>query len=228
MGVSEASSPAEIKSFKTLQMQWTKRGSGRWVTCQLGRAASSRQLTIRDTAVGSACSLTQRTAYRLPGLHGRGGTEYVQIKIMSSTPAGTLGAQVNIQPFGVPGTPVRGLSGGNRLDRLMTDFAILCYKNLMASMNISLPDALEAYVQTKLASGGYTSASEVIREGLRLLQEQDRGRLHALRSAIKEGSDAAAAGRVVPLNDEISGNMIAERVRKRRRSKSTELNAEGS
>jgi antitoxin ParD1/3/4 len=94
-------------------------------------------------------------------------------------------------------------------------------------MNISLPDALEAYVQKKLASGGYTSASEVIREGLRLLQEQDRGRLHAPRSTIKEGLDAAAARRVIPLDDEVSGTMIAERVR-RRRSKTAKVNTTSS
>jgi antitoxin ParD1/3/4 len=97
----------------------------------------------------------------------------------------------------------------------------------MATMNISLPAALEEYVEAKLASGGYTSASEVIREALRLLQEQDRGRLHALRVAVKEGLDAAAAGQVVSI-DELSGTLIAERARRRRRRKRAEPDATAS
>ena len=94
-------------------------------------------------------------------------------------------------------------------------------------MNISLPAVLEAYVQAKLASGSYTSASEVVREGLRLLQEQDRERLHALRAAIQEGLDAAAAGQVVSI-DELCGEVIAERARKRRRRKNAEPDAAAS
>ena len=40
-------------------------------------------------------------------------------------------------------------------------------------MNISLPPELENLVNEKVKSGLYNSASEVIRESLRLLQEQD-------------------------------------------------------
>jgi antitoxin ParD1/3/4 len=48
-------------------------------------------------------------------------------------------------------------------------------------MNVSLTDELEALVEKKLASGLYKSASEVVREGLRLLDERDRKeRLEAL------------------------------------------------
>ncbi len=46
-------------------------------------------------------------------------------------------------------------------------------------MNISLTPQLEELVKTKVASGLYGSASEVLREALRLLEERDR--LHALR-----------------------------------------------
>jgi antitoxin ParD1/3/4 len=41
-------------------------------------------------------------------------------------------------------------------------------------MNISLTRELESFVQGKVASGLYASASEVVREGLRLLQEKER------------------------------------------------------
>lgn len=40
-------------------------------------------------------------------------------------------------------------------------------------MNISLTPALEKFVQEKLASGLYNSASEIIREALRLLFVQE-------------------------------------------------------
>jgi len=48
-------------------------------------------------------------------------------------------------------------------------------------MNVSLTPQLEALVQEKVATGLYNSASEVIREALRLLDEYDRVR--ALRLA---------------------------------------------
>lgn len=40
-------------------------------------------------------------------------------------------------------------------------------------MNVSLTPELERLVNEKVQSGLYNSASEVVREGLRLLQEQD-------------------------------------------------------
>jgi len=41
-------------------------------------------------------------------------------------------------------------------------------------MNISLTPELQNLVDEKVRTGRYASASEVIREGLRLLEEQDR------------------------------------------------------
>ena len=43
-------------------------------------------------------------------------------------------------------------------------------------MNVSLTAELEQFVSTKVGSGRYTSASEVVREALRLLEEHDRAR----------------------------------------------------
>lgn len=43
-------------------------------------------------------------------------------------------------------------------------------------MNVSLTAELEEFVSTKVDSGRYTSASEVVREALRLLEEHDRAR----------------------------------------------------
>ena len=43
-------------------------------------------------------------------------------------------------------------------------------------MNVSLTPELEDFVHSKVTSGRYTSASEVVREALRLLENQERER----------------------------------------------------
>jgi len=64
------------------------------------------------------------------------------------------------------------------------------------AMNISLTPQLEELVKRKVDSGLYVSASEVMREALRLLEERDRlnaMRLEALRAEIKKGLDSGEA-----------------------------------
>lgn len=43
-------------------------------------------------------------------------------------------------------------------------------------MNVSLTSELERLVQARVESGRYNSASEVVREALRLLEDHDRAR----------------------------------------------------
>ncbi len=43
-------------------------------------------------------------------------------------------------------------------------------------MNVSLTPELERFVEAKVESGRYNSASEVIREALRLLEDHERAR----------------------------------------------------
>ena len=62
-------------------------------------------------------------------------------------------------------------------------------------MNVNLTPELEELVRSKVASGRYSSASEVVREALRLLEEQDQvraARLQQLRVDIKRGLDSGA------------------------------------
>jgi antitoxin ParD1/3/4 len=71
-------------------------------------------------------------------------------------------------------------------------------------MNVSLTPELERLVQEKVASGLYNSASEVVREALRLLQERDelrRVRLEELRREIAVGIEAADRGDLVPADE---------------------------
>jgi antitoxin ParD1/3/4 len=68
-------------------------------------------------------------------------------------------------------------------------------------MNVSLTPTLERLVNEKVARGFYTSASEVVREGLRLLQERDESReakLGALRADLQEGFAAIERGEHMP------------------------------
>ena len=52
-------------------------------------------------------------------------------------------------------------------------------------MNVSLTPELEKFVSAKVESGRYNSASEVVREALRLLEEHDSARA-AQRAAFNE------------------------------------------
>ena len=63
-------------------------------------------------------------------------------------------------------------------------------------MNVSLTPELERFVQGKVRSGLYNNASEVIREGLRLLKETDEVRLQ-WREQIERGWLQAQAGQSV-------------------------------
>jgi antitoxin ParD1/3/4 len=66
-------------------------------------------------------------------------------------------------------------------------------------MNVSLTPELAKLVQEKVASGLYTSASEVVREALRLLADSDRVRqahVSELRQKVAKGLASAKAGKL--------------------------------
>ncbi len=68
-------------------------------------------------------------------------------------------------------------------------------------MNVSLTKELEQLVDAKVKSGLYQTASEVVREGLRLLEERDRLyalRLGELRSDIEKGLNSPNVGELDP------------------------------
>ena len=51
-------------------------------------------------------------------------------------------------------------------------------------MNVSLTPELEEFVSAKVQSGRYNSASEVVREALRLLEEHDQARASRLANSM--------------------------------------------
>ena len=60
-------------------------------------------------------------------------------------------------------------------------------------MNVNLTPELESLVRRKVASGMYTSASEVVRAGLRALQERDQAVERWLREEVVPAHDAMTA-----------------------------------
>jgi antitoxin ParD1/3/4 len=68
----------------------------------------------------------------------------------------------------------------------------------VALMNVSLTPELEKIVAERVASGRYASASEVIREALRLLDERDQ--LNQLRQDVHRGLEQLDQGRHQPFD----------------------------
>lgn len=67
-------------------------------------------------------------------------------------------------------------------------------------ISADLGEMLENYVSGLVKTGRYNSKSEVLREGIRLLQERET-RLAALDAALARGLADAEAGRVKPAEE---------------------------
>ncbi|MEZ6085198.1 MAG: type II toxin-antitoxin system ParD family antitoxin [Phycisphaerae bacterium] len=67
-------------------------------------------------------------------------------------------------------------------------------------MNVHLTDEQREFVQRRVASGGYASASEVIRAGLRALEEEERWR-ESVRQKIADGVAQAKVGELLDGDD---------------------------
>lgn len=63
-----------------------------------------------------------------------------------------------------------------------------------------LDEDVERAIDTLVRSGRYTSRSEVVRDALHLMEEQERG-LVDLEAALDKGLDDVAVGRVKPATD---------------------------
>ncbi len=72
----------------------------------------------------------------------------------------------------------------------------------MPTRNINLTEHFNAFVERQVSSGRYSNASEIVREALRLLEEQEQEReakLKALRHLAKQGFDEIDQGRGIVL-----------------------------
>jgi len=82
-------------------------------------------------------------------------------------------------------------------------------------MNISLTPELEQLVTDKVKTGLYQTASEVVRDGLRLLRERDQ-RLEALRRDVSAGFEAVERGEFTEY-EQSNIKELADRVKERGR-----------
>ena len=62
----------------------------------------------------------------------------------------------------------------------------------MKTTSVALGSYFEDFIKVQIANGRYNNASEVIRAGLRLLEDNE-SRIVALKAAIKEGLDSGIA-----------------------------------
>ena len=62
----------------------------------------------------------------------------------------------------------------------------------MKTTSVALGTYFENFIKTKVSQGRYNNASEVIRAGLRLLEENEE-HIVALRTAINEGIESGTA-----------------------------------
>ena len=99
----------------------------------------------------------------------------------------------------------------------------------MPTRNVNLTEHFDRFIEAGITSGRFSNASEVVREGLRLLEQreqEDEAKLEWLRAAAKEGFDAIERGDYVALNseeeigafldqihEEVSAELAAERKR---------------
>lgn len=96
----------------------------------------------------------------------------------------------------------------------------------MSTMNISLTPQLEKLVQDRVKSGRYTSASEVIREALRLLDTHDRALdegLARLQADVEAGLRELDAGKSRPFDEE-----ALERIKQTGRARLQAVKSAGS
>ncbi len=99
----------------------------------------------------------------------------------------------------------------------------------MPTRNVNLTEHFDRFIENGVTSGRFSNASEVVREGLRLLEQreqEDKAKIEWLRAAAKEGFDAIDRGEGIEfesmddleayihqIGKEVSAEIAAERKR---------------
>ena len=83
-----------------------------------------------------------------------------------------------------------------------------------SSLNVSLTPQLEKFVESRVKSGRYQTASEVVREALRLLELQEQKRASEY-AELKRELQSAAAEAEAPGAKFYSGEEVFEELRRR-------------
>lgn len=77
------------------------------------------------------------------------------------------------------------------------------------TMHINLSPEMEAYIKGKVAGGFYANATEVIRDAIRRMHDEEAG-IRAFQDAVAEGEADVAAGRVHDYTESTMDDLIAE------------------
>jgi antitoxin ParD1/3/4 len=94
----------------------------------------------------------------------------------------------------------------------------------MPTRNVVLSEHQHELVETLVESGRYQNASEVLREGLRLIEERERieeAKLKALKQAAKQGWADVSAGRYTDVADDRLEDFIGQLGRRAARQAKT-------
>jgi antitoxin ParD1/3/4 len=90
--------------------------------------------------------------------------------------------------------------------------------------SVALTPHFEKLTKQLVASGEYNNVSEVVREGLRLVEERQKlqkAKLKALRAAVKLGMDDLKAGRYIEFNSPTELDQYFDKMRSSMNSKPT-------
>jgi antitoxin ParD1/3/4 len=83
----------------------------------------------------------------------------------------------------------------------------------MPTRNVVLTDQQHQVIESLVGSGRYQNASEVLRDGLRLVEQREAenaAKLHALREAAAVGWRDLEAGRYRDVGEDVLADYIAE------------------
>jgi antitoxin ParD1/3/4 len=120
--------------------------------------------------------------------------------------------------------PVPSISVGTRDIFGWNALPVICPRGFAMTINVSLTTQLEELVQQRVRSGRYSSASEVVRAALRLLEAHDReqdARIARLRSDVEAGLRQLDEGTARPFDEDAvasikrGGRAALARVKKR-------------
>ena len=89
----------------------------------------------------------------------------------------------------------------------------------MPTRNVHLTEHFDTFIASGIESGQFSNASEVVREGLRLLeqrQSEDKAKVEWLRAAVQEGVDAIERGDYTVLDTHQDIDAMMDDIRRER------------
>ncbi len=93
-------------------------------------------------------------------------------------------------------------------------------------MHINLSPEIEQYLQAKVGTGFYSNASEVVRDAIRRMWEEDE-KLEKLRAAVKIGDDQLERGEGIPYSSRRLEDITEKAFENSRNGKKISLDVKG-